>query len=81
MKSGQARVIKQNIPLQSMPLMVVGALLYTKEETFLMLMSFADFQVMMLLQLQVEIRELYQRAVRPTVGNSMNSKGYTEGSH
>ena len=46
-----------------------------------MLMSLADFQVMMLLQLQVEIKELYHRAVCPTIGNSMNSKGYTEGSH
>jgi len=54
--------------------------MYTKEETFLMLMSLADFQVMMLLQLQVDIRELYQRAVRLTTGNSMNGKGYAEGS-
>jgi len=53
--------------------------LYTKEETFLMLMSLADFQVMMLLQPQVEIRELYHRAVGLAIDNSMNSKGYTEG--
>jgi hypothetical protein len=52
--------------------------MYTKEETFLMLMSLADFQVMMLLQLQVDIRELYQRAVCLTIGNSMNGKGYAE---
>jgi len=52
-----------------------------KEETFLMLMSLADFQVMMLLQLQVEIRELYHRAVGPATDNTMNSKGYIEGSH
>jgi len=46
-----------------------------------MLMSLADFQVMMLLQLQVEIRELYHTAFGPAIDNSMNSKGYKEGLH
>lgn len=46
-----------------------------------MLMSLADFQVMMLLQLQVEIRELYHRTFGPAIDNSTNSKSYKEGSH
>jgi hypothetical protein len=46
-----------------------------------MLMGLADFLVMMLLQLQAEIRELYHRAVGPATDNTMNSKGYTEESH
>jgi hypothetical protein len=55
--------------------------LYIKEETFLMLISLADFQVMMLLQLEMEIGELHHRAFGPAIDNSMNSKGYKEGSH
>lgn len=81
MMSQQARVIKQNISLQSLALIVVGAKLYTKEETFLMLMSLEDFQVMMLLQLKVQIRELYYRIVGLAVRHSINSRDYTKGSH
>jgi hypothetical protein len=62
-------------------LTVVGAKLYTKEETILMLMSLEDFQVIMLFQLKVEIRELYYRLVGLAVSHSMNSTDYTKGSH